>query len=94
MPNIVIFGITATCDISKFSQLYHNFEITLGLFMPNITTNHAITYTYTVVSGKLLMKEECSATLLVYLAFFWKFYLFIMRHFQSKRKFPFTGFPY
>ena len=44
--------------------------------------------------GKLLIKEECSATLLVYLVFFWKFFLFIMRHFQSKRKFPFTGFPY
>ena len=27
MPNIVIFGITTTCDISKLSQLYHNFEI-------------------------------------------------------------------
>ena len=50
MPNIVVFGITTTCDISKLSQLYHNFEISLVLSMPNITTNHAITYTYTVVS--------------------------------------------
>ena len=50
MPHIVIFGITTTCDISKLSQLYHNFEIWLVLFMPNITTNHAVTYTYTVVS--------------------------------------------
>ena len=51
MPNIVIFGITTTCAISKLSQLYHNFEISLLLFMPNVTTNHAITYTYTVVSA-------------------------------------------
>ena len=50
MPNIVLFGITITCDMSKLSQFYHNFEITLVLFMPNITTNHAITYTYTVAS--------------------------------------------
>ena len=50
MPHIVIFGITTTCDISKLSQLYHNFEISPVLIMPNITTNHAITYTYTVVS--------------------------------------------
>ena len=50
MPHIVIFGITTTSDISKLSQLYHNFEISLVLIMPNITTNHAITYTYTVVS--------------------------------------------
>ena len=28
------------CEIS-----YNNFEISLLLFMPNITTNHAITYT-------------------------------------------------
>ena len=46
----VIFGITTTCDISKLSQLYHNLEISLVLFMPNITTNHAISYTYTVAS--------------------------------------------
>ena len=43
MPNIVIFGITTTCHISKLSQLYHNFQISLVLSMPNITTNHAIT---------------------------------------------------
>ena len=24
---------------------YNNFEISLAVFMPNITTNHAITYT-------------------------------------------------
>ena len=31
----MIFGINTTRDISK---LYHNFEISLGVFMPNITT--------------------------------------------------------
>ena len=36
----MIFGINATCDIS-----YNNFEISLVVFMPNITTNHAITHT-------------------------------------------------
>ena len=25
---------------------YNNFEISLVVFIPNITTNHAITYTY------------------------------------------------
>ena len=39
----MIFGINATCDIS-----YNNFEISLVVFMPNITTNHAITYTNVV----------------------------------------------
>ena len=35
-----------TRDISKLSQIMHNnFEISLMVFMPNITTNHAITYT-------------------------------------------------
>ena len=42
----MIFGKNSTCDISKLSQItYNNFEISLGLFMPNTTTNHAITYT-------------------------------------------------
>ena len=42
----VIFGINTTRDISKLSQImYNNFEISLVVFMPNITTNHAITYT-------------------------------------------------
>ena len=40
------FGINTTRDISKLSQIsYNNFEISLVLSMPNITTNHAITYT-------------------------------------------------
>ena len=35
-------------DISKLSQItYNNFEISLLVFMPNTTTNHAITYTNT-----------------------------------------------
>ena len=42
----MIFGINTTRDISKLSQIsYNNFEISLVLSMPNITTNHAITYT-------------------------------------------------
>ena len=47
----VIFGINTTSDISKLSQItYNNFEISLVLFiiMPNITSNHAITYTKTI----------------------------------------------
>ena len=31
------------CEIT-----YNNFEISLVVFVPNITTNHAITYTYTI----------------------------------------------
>ena len=38
-----------TRDISKLSQIYlityNNFKISLVVFMPNITTNNAITYT-------------------------------------------------
>ena len=42
----MIFGINTTRDISKLSQItYNNFEISRVVFMPNITTNHAITYT-------------------------------------------------
>ena len=44
----MIFGLNTTCDISKLSQItYNNFEISLVVFMPNIITNHAITYTTT-----------------------------------------------
>ena len=43
----MIFGINTARDISKLSQItYNNFEISLVVFMPNITTNHGITYTY------------------------------------------------
>ena len=51
----MIFGINTTWDISKLSTnftrltaceiTYNNFEISLRVFMPNITTNHAITNT-------------------------------------------------
>ena len=39
----MIFGINTTPDISKL--MYNNFEISHVVFMPNITTNHAIAYT-------------------------------------------------
>ena len=52
----MIFGINTTRDnyfkiVSNFTRLtvreitYNNFEISLVVFMPNITANHAITYT-------------------------------------------------
>ena len=41
----MVFRINTTCDISKFSQISdNNFEISFVVFMPNIITNHAITY--------------------------------------------------
>jgi len=59
----VIFGINTTRDISKLCQIslpasareitYNNFEISLVVFMPNITTKmnrHAITYTNNAAS--------------------------------------------
>ena len=33
-----------------FQITYNNFEISLVVFMPNITTNHAITYTNFMVN--------------------------------------------
>ena len=33
---------------------YNNFEMSLVAFMPNITTNHAITYTYSLARNSLL----------------------------------------
>ena len=51
----MIFGINTTRDITKLSSnftrltareiWYNNFEISLVVIMPNITTNNAITYT-------------------------------------------------
>ena len=42
----MIFGINTTRGISKLSQITsNNFEISLVVFMPNITNNHAITDT-------------------------------------------------
>ena len=38
--------VNTNSDISKLSQItYNNLEISLVVFMPNIATNHAITYT-------------------------------------------------
>ena len=43
--------------VSNFTRLtareitYNNFEISLVVFMPNITTNHAFTYTYWIISS-------------------------------------------
>ena len=39
---------------------YNNFEISLVVFMPNITTNHAITYTNTTSTAKFADKNYCS----------------------------------
>ena len=41
----MIFGINTTRDVSNLTAheiTYDNFEISLVVFMPNITTNHAI----------------------------------------------------
>ena len=37
------------------SCTYNNFEISLVLFMPNITTDHAITYTNTGQTGRFIV---------------------------------------
>ena len=60
----MIFGINTTTDISKLSQIftrltareitYNNFEISVVVFMPNITTNHAITYTNSVLAKMVI----------------------------------------
>ena len=34
--------------------MYNNFEISLVIFMPNITTNHAITYTNLLMNLDLI----------------------------------------
>ena len=66
----MIFGINTTCDISKFSQISRAVrrvklrtitifkKISLVVFMPIITTNHAITYT----EGCLSVCPECGWT--------------------------------
>ena len=49
-----VVGINTTRDISKLSQItYNNFEISLVVFMPNITTYHAITYTNQMVTSEI-----------------------------------------
>ena len=56
-----VFGINTTLDISKLSQItYNNFEISLVVFMPYITTNHAITYTNTAGTFfRLFWRRSC-----------------------------------
>ena len=39
---------------------YNNFEISLLVFMPNITTNHAITYTNTGVINNFFVIASIS----------------------------------
>ena len=51
----MIFNKNTIRDISKLSQMaceitYNNLEISRVVFMPNITTNYAITYTYIRIS--------------------------------------------
>ena len=46
----MIFGINTTSDVLKLCQItYKNFEKSLVVFMLNITTNHAITQTNTLL---------------------------------------------
>ena len=44
----MIFGINFT-RLTALEITYNNFEILLVVFMPNITTNHAITYTNYII---------------------------------------------
>ena len=66
----MIFGINTTRDIAKLSQIslaathliareifYNNFEISLVVFMPNITINQAITYTNTYQNYAILVAQ-------------------------------------
>ena len=65
----MIFGINTTTDISKLSQIftrltareitYNNFEISVVVFMLNMTTNHAITYTKKCKSKDIRFKDKC-----------------------------------
>ena len=65
----MIFGINTTRDISKLSQItYNNFEISLLVFMPNITANHAITYTNPVTCGMVSPADVMSFSQKVYIA--------------------------
>ena len=65
----MIFGINTTRDISKLSQItYNNFEISLLVFMPNITANHAITYTNPVTCGMVSPADVMSFSKKVYIA--------------------------
>ena len=91
-----MFCINTTRDISKllknFTRLrgreitYNNFEISLVVFMANITTNHAITYTNFTV----LYNISCTAGIFSFFEFFgvgkWfiTFYVFtIIKHIKK-----------
>ena len=64
----MIVCINTTRDISKLSQItYNNFEISLVVFMPNITTNDAITYTNAIESSTICgIKIKITIRLTVY----------------------------
>ena len=59
------FKIVSNCTrLSALEITYNNFEISLGVFMPNITTNHAITYTNLrnylwMAKLQLRVKQKC-----------------------------------
>ena len=59
-----MFDTTTTRDISKFFVskfriiTYNSFEISLVVCLPNITTNHAITYTNCLYSIDSVRKME------------------------------------
>ena len=45
--------------------MYNNFEISLVVFIPNITTNHAITYTFFLLVDIKSSASQRSPALLV-----------------------------
>ena len=58
----MLFGKNTARDISKLSQIeitYNNFEISLVVFMPNMTTNHAITYTNFLHPLRVFLRIFC-----------------------------------
>ena len=68
----MIFGINTTSDIvSNFTRLTareitcNNFGISLVVFMPNITTNHAITYTNLLILFYFMQPRSQGPLLLV-----------------------------
>ena len=80
----VIFGINITRDISKLSQISllnvtareimcNNFEISLVVFMPNITTNHAITSTNTIACKISYLIASTTLWLLIFKKIFHTF---------------------
>ena len=45
MPLVIFQNVSILTRLTAREIVYNNFEIPLVVFMPNITTNHAITYT-------------------------------------------------